>query len=109
MLKPEILYKSQNTILELVQNNDFSLEHHNLKSQTPLSKRGKILSLVTILVDKLIKVGGRIRHSNIPDQQKHQTILPTIHHVISLIVTHFHEKYHHFGRDQTLASTGKNF
>ena len=81
MLNAEILYESQNTILELVQEDHFSVEHHNLESQTPLSKRNKILPLTPILVSNLIKVGGRIRHSKILDQQKHQTILPAAHHV----------------------------
>ena len=74
MLTAEILYESQNTILELVWKYHFSVEHCNLKSQTPSSKRSKILPSPPILVDNLIKVGGRIRHSNIPDQQKHQTV-----------------------------------
>ena len=81
ILNAEILYESQNTILELVQEDHFSVEHHNLESQTPLSKRNKILPLTPILVSNLIKVGGRIRHSKILDQQKHQTILPAAHHV----------------------------
>ena len=81
MLNAEILYESQNTILELVQEDHFSVEHHNLESQSPLSKRNKILPLTPILVSNLIKVGGRIRHSKILDQQKHQTILPAAHHV----------------------------
>ena len=87
----------------------FSVEHHNLKSQTPISKRIKILPLAPIIVNNLIKVGGRIRHAKIPDQQKHQTILPAAYHVKSLIVIHFHEKYHHCGRDQTLASIREEF
>ena len=98
-----------NAILELVQNNHFCVEHHNLKSQTPLSKRSKTLPLAPVLVNNLIKIGRRIRHSNIPDQQKHQAILPAVHHVTSLIVTHFHKKYHHCGRNQTLASTREEF
>ena len=81
MLNAEILYESQNTILELVQEDHFSVEHHNLESRTPLSKRSKILPLTSILVNNLIKVGGRIRHSNILDQQKHQTILSAAHYV----------------------------
>ena len=62
MLNTEILYESQNTILQLIQKYYFSVEHHNLMSQTPLSKRSKILTLAPILVNNLIKVRGRIRH-----------------------------------------------
>lgn len=54
-------------------------------SITPLSKCSKILPLTPILVNNLIKVGGRIQHSNIPDQQK-ETILPAAHQLTSLII-----------------------
>ena len=47
MLNAEILYESQNTISELVQEEHFSVEHDNLKSQTPLSKSCKILPLTS--------------------------------------------------------------
>ena len=103
------MYENQNKILELVQKDHFSVEHYNLKSQTPLLKRSKILPLVKTLVNNLIKVGGGNRHSNIPHQQKHQTTLPAAHHVTSLIVSHFLKKYHYCGREQTLASVREEF
>ena len=109
MLPTEILYECQNTTLELVQKDHFSVEHHNLKSHIPLSKRSKILPLAPILVANLIKVGDCIQHSNILDQQKHQIILPAAYYVTSLVVTHIHEKHHHCGRNQTLPSIRENF
>ena len=109
MLNAEILYESQNAILELVQKDHFNVEHHKKKSQKPLSKRSKILSLAPIVVNNLIKVGSSIRHSNIPDQQKHLTIFPAAYHVTLLIVTHFLEKYHYCSRDQTLTSIREEF
>ena len=47
MLNAEILYESQNTISELVQEEHFSVEHDNLKSQTLLSNSCKILPLAS--------------------------------------------------------------
>ena len=47
MLNAEILYESQNTISELVQEEHFSVEHNNLKSQTPLLKSCKVLTLAS--------------------------------------------------------------
>ena len=54
MLNTDILYERQNTILELVQKDYFSVGHHNLKSQTPHSKSNKILPLAPILFNHLI-------------------------------------------------------
>ena len=108
MLNTWIMYKSQNTILWLVQKDHLVLEHHNLKSHT-LSERSIILPLALILVNNLTEVGGRIRHSNITDQEKQQTIFWAAHHFILLIVIYFQEKYHYCGRDQTLASIRERF
>lgn len=81
ILNAGILYKSKNTILGLVQTDHFSEEHHNLNSGKSLSKFSNIWPLAPILVNNLVKVGGRIQHSNIQDQQKHKKHLPAAHHV----------------------------
>ena len=103
------MYKSKNTILGLVQTDHFSAEHHNLNSDKSLWKFSNIWPLAPILANNLVKVGGRIQHSNIQDQQKHKVHLPAAYHVKWLIVTHFHEKSNNCGGDQTLASVMEKF
>ena len=109
VLTREILDEARETILIVVQKETFTSEYQCLKSNSPLKIRSKLLQLSPILVNNLIKVGGRLRHSNLPQYHKHQTILPANHHVTTLIINHFHENYHHCGRDQTLAVIREQF
>ena len=44
-----------------------------------LSKRSKLLPLNPIVVDNLIRVGGRIGQSYLPFKQKHQILLTKEH------------------------------
>lgn len=52
--------------------------------------------------DGFIRVGGRLRHSILPDEQKHQIMLPKNHHLTDLIIKHYHEKGLHAGTQATL-------
>ena len=109
VLTREILDEARETILIVVQKETFTSEYQCLKSNSPLKIRSKLLQLSPILVNNLIKVGGRLTHSNLPQYHKYQTILPANHHVTTLIINHFHENYHHCGRDQTLAVIREQF
>ena len=77
-----------------------TLAWNGLRLQLPLAKHSHILPLPSIFTSNLIKVGGPIRHSNKPEQNK-QILLPADHYITSLAVTQFHKKYRHCGRDQT--------
>ena len=45
--------------------------------------QSKLLQLSTILDKSLINVGGHFKHAIIPNQSKHQTVMPANHHAIS--------------------------
>lgn len=53
--------------------------------------------------DGLLRVGGRLRKSNLPFEIIHPVILPKGGHVTNMIVSHVHEKLHHAGRESTLS------
>ena len=46
----------------------------------------------------LLRVGGRIRNADLPDDVKHPYILPRKSHVTELIVRHYHQQVKHQGR-----------
>ena len=48
--------------------------------------------------DRILRVGGRLKHADIPDQVKHPVILPKNSHVTNLIVKCYHEKVSHHGQ-----------
>ena len=53
--------------------------------------------------DGLMRVGGRLRKSNLPFEVVHPVILPKDSLVTKLIVSHCHEKLQHAGRESTLS------
>ena len=68
-----------------------------------LSKRSKLLPLNPIVVDNLIRVGGRIGQSHLPFEQKHQILLTKEHFLSTLLVLDKHERNYSIGREQTLS------
>lgn len=45
----------------------------------------------------LIRVGGRLKHSNLPFQVKHPILLPKAHHLTNLIIDYYHKVHLHAG------------
>ncbi|VDI03364.1 Hypothetical predicted protein [Mytilus galloprovincialis] len=52
----------------------------------------------------MLRIGGRIQNSNVPDIEKHPILLSGRHHIALLIVRHYHELSHHQGRHITEGS-----
>ena len=50
----------------------------------------------------ILRVGGRIKLSNLPDESVNSVILPKSNHVTDLILRHFHNKVQHQGRGITM-------
>ncbi|XP_028412339.1 uncharacterized protein LOC114535156 [Dendronephthya gigantea] len=60
--------------------------------------------------DKLIRVGGRLQFSELPEETKHQIILPAKHPVVDKIIIHSHETQAlHAGPETTLAILRETF
>ena len=74
-----------------------------IPSQRPkggsVQKGSSIFGLDPVLVDGILTVGGRLHHASLPEDAKHQIILPKDHHVTNLIVWHYHFASGHSGRD----------
>ena len=81
----------------------FPDEFRTLKKDMSLSKRSKLLPLNPIVVDNLIRVGGRIGQSHLPFEQKRQILLTKEHFLSTLLVLDKHERNYHIGREQTLS------
>jgi hypothetical protein len=68
-----------------------------------VKKTSSIFTLDPVLIDGLLQVGGRLRRASIPEDAKHQVIIPKAHHVTDLIVRHYHEVSGHSGREYVLS------
>lgn len=72
------------------------------KKSAKLPKTHKMYQLDPILVNGLLRVGGRLRKSSASFGLKHPVILPKEGIVTKLILDHCHKKTQHQGRGQTL-------
>ena len=98
----ELKVKARNTIIRWVQREAFP-EYTTLQQDGRISKSSPIRKLDPF-VDKegVLRVGGRIRASDVYYDEAHPLILPRNAHVSDLIVKLCHEKSMHQGKGITM-------
>ena len=52
----------------------------------------------------MLRVGGRLQHSTLEYQAKHQLLLPSKHHVTKLLIMDVHESVGHLGQEYVLTN-----
>ena len=78
----------------------------SLRNGNPVRKYSHIASLNPVLVDGLVRSKGRLISGTM---NKCPIILPSGHHVTTLIIRHLHETKGHVGMQQVLAATRENY
>ncbi|XP_058797385.1 uncharacterized protein LOC131667724 [Phymastichus coffea] len=114
----EIVY-AERQILLLIQRECFSSEIKLLKSTTKLISKGpngafrsrtKFDELNPFLDEhELVRVGGRLKNSNLQFNQKYPILLPSNHHVSDLIIHEAHHRNLHGGVQSTLYRIRERF
>ena len=102
----ENMLEAENFWYQQVQQESFMEEIQCLKSEIPLPNKSPLLKLAPFYDQQsgLIKVGGRLQFSQLPEETKHQIILPGKHPVVEKLIFHTHEiKACHAGPETTLA------
>ncbi|GBM55270.1 hypothetical protein AVEN_272341-1 [Araneus ventricosus] len=85
-----------NDINRNVQSVYFSKEIQCIKKGQQLDNSSNLLNLSPFLDEKnILRVGGRLRHSNLPTEQKHPMLTPNNNPICDLIINHFHVFYFH--------------
>ncbi|XP_062537684.1 uncharacterized protein LOC134206011 [Armigeres subalbatus] len=96
------LSRATKTIFKIVQQEEFKEEYKYLQSGD--KKRNNLSSLAPFVDNEgFIRVGGRLKYSNIPYEGKHQLLLPERHPVVELLVRHLHEKNLHIGQNALIS------
>lgn len=76
-LRPIEIEAAMIKLIKLIQQIEFKDEYQRLKKRQLVSKSSKLLQFAPFLDnDDVIRVGGRLHHSNISYEQKHQILLP---------------------------------
>ncbi|GBM62415.1 hypothetical protein AVEN_56053-1, partial [Araneus ventricosus] len=105
------LVVSENLIIQLLQEQEFSVEIRMLRENKPLPCNSKLLAL-NIFLDKsgIIRVGGRLsKHSTLNINQKHPMLLPKDHHLTRSIIQEYHVRYLHAGPQLLLSLLRQKF
>lgn len=87
------LQVAEHFILKIVQKHHFK----TLYLSDPQSYLPNLRKLDPFIEGGLVRVGGRLVHSNLEYEQKHPLLLPQKDHVVSLLVKHYHEHNLHTG------------
>lgn len=91
------LKEAHDSIVKVVQRSEYSKEIASLEKGRVV--KGSTLISLNPMLDHggLLRVGGRLQHSNLPESAKHQLILPKSHRVSKLLIRLYHLKYFHGG------------
>ena len=81
----------------------------NKEKESLVKKTSAIYKLAAMKINGLLYVGGRLKQTSIPNAAKHQIILPKKHHVVDLIVRHYHLKLGHSGLEHVLSLIHRRF
>ena len=102
--------KALNCIVRQVQKGAFSDDIQNLKIHSSVPKVSKILQLYPFIDENgVLKVGGRLANTELPDDVKYPSILPNKHPLSSLILRPSHHELKHCGLNATLAHAPQHF
>ena len=108
-LTVEEVHQAEKCIIWHVQKEVYEDEINRLKSRVVVSKSSSLRRLDPVMVGELLSVGGRLKHAALSDEAKHPVILPKKHHIVDLIVRHYHHKSGHSGVEHVLSLIRERF
>ena len=92
-------------IIREIQKIGFGEVYSILAAKNELPRTNELASLNPFLdEDGLLRVGGRLRHGDLPYEEKHPVLLPRNHPITLVILRHYHELSNHQGRHVTVSS-----
>ncbi|XP_023247285.1 uncharacterized protein LOC111643520 [Copidosoma floridanum] len=101
--------RAETRLLIFIQQEQFGKEIEQNKG-TGSTKNTKLAAFDPFIdADGLLRVGGRLRHAQIPDRQKYPILLPSYHHVTDLIIREVHHSLLHAGIQGTLYKIRQRF
>ena len=90
--------KSKCFIHKRVQQDKFARELTLIKQNLPLLYNSRYSPLQPLIRNEPLHVGGRLKHSLLPEEPEHRIILPKEHHFTKLILEFIHKSSHYCGR-----------
>ena len=99
---PDFRKDTETFSIRQIQCEAFEKEIENWKVQKPIQRDSAILKLDPFIDSEgVLRVGGRLKHSNLSLGQKHPILIPGSHAIAKLLVSYYHELVRHQGRHIT--------
>ncbi|GFY21718.1 integrase catalytic domain-containing protein [Trichonephila clavipes] len=87
------LKKAEQLLLKLVQKEEFKVEMNGIQNSAMVPSNSRVKTLNPFIDSEgILRVGGRLRNSDINYNQKFPILLPSKHKLTYLIVEYFHKK-----------------
>jgi len=104
-LSVEELQNAKLSWYQQIQRDEYQVEYEQLKANHPLPNTSAILKLDPYYnkKDQLLRVGGRLQYSDLPEGTKHPIILPHGHTVVEKIIQSVHYELLHAGPKSTFS------
>ena len=115
------LESAEREIIRHVQNESFEEEVATLKRLGPsvligegvtkrhIKKSSKIIKLDPRLLDGVLCIGGGLGNGPFQQESKHPMLLPKSHHIVTLIIRHYHQVSGHSGVEHVLSLIRERF
>ena len=104
----EDLQTAEKTIIRLVQEETFMCELQSLEGSKQVPRDSVLLKLDSFLDNGILRIGGRLKNSNLPPGIKHPIVMPKNHPISLALLRHFHSRVAHQGRSQTISELRSN-
>ncbi|XP_062538691.1 uncharacterized protein LOC134206966 [Armigeres subalbatus] len=103
------LKDSLNNLVRIAQQDSYAEEVAEIKQGRQLKSSSKLSLLHPIVIDRTLRVGGRLANAPIPESRKHPMILHHQHPLATLVMQHYHTKLFHAGQQLLIASVREKF
>lgn len=90
-------------VVRMVQAETFDADMKAIRNHKRLPARSALANLTPFIEDEILRIRGRLKHSNLSFDRRHPIILPHRHSFTDLVIQHSHKTTLHGGAQLTLA------
>ncbi|XP_055615339.1 uncharacterized protein LOC129761628 [Toxorhynchites rutilus septentrionalis] len=108
-LQTNELDEATKILVRLAQAEVFSKDIAAIRNYGQVKENSELKSLFPIVIDSIMRVGGRLRNAAISEDRKHPIILPARHPLTECILLHYHLKNLHAGPQLLVACVRERY